>query len=152
MSRVPAPGPTTALVVVGAHLLGGPLNPELLGLGARFLRVTRTAPVYRMVALPAVAADAQRPGVPPRPGLIRDVVGGTALEVEVYELPVPALGPLMLTVAPPLAIGTVELADESAAPGFLCEGYAAATVPDISRFGGWRCYLAATIDAPAVPR
>jgi len=152
MSRVPAGDPTTTLVVVGAHLLGGPLNPALLALGARFLRATRTAPVYRMVALPAIAADARRPALPPRPGLIRDVAGGTALEVELYELPVPALGRLMLTVAPPLAIGTVELADGSAAPGFVCEGYAAATVPDISRFGGWRGYLAAAVsvvDAPS---
>ena len=57
----------------------------------------------------------------------------------------------MLTVAPPLAVGTVELADGSAAPGFVCEGYAAAFVPDISRFGGWRRYLAATVDAPVAP-
>ena len=47
----------------------------------------------------------------------------------------------MLTVAPPLAIGTVALADGSAAPGFVCEGYA--TGPDISAYGGWRRYLAA---------
>jgi allophanate hydrolase len=53
----------------------------------------------------------------------------------------------------------VDLADGSAAPGFVCEGYAAAFVPDISRFGGWRGYLAAGGDAsdshvtavPAVP-
>jgi allophanate hydrolase len=146
MSRIPEP--TTPLVVVGAHLLGGPLNPALLALGARFLRVVRTAPVYRMIALPAVAAVAGRPAVPPRPGLIRDEDGGTAIEAELYELPVPALGHLMLTVAPPLAVGTVELADGSAAPGFVCEGYAAAFVPDISRFGGWRGYLAANVDAP----
>ena len=139
------PRPTTTLVVVGAHLLGGPLHPALLALGARFLRVTRTAPVYRMVALPAVTAGRQ-PTVPPRPGLIRDVAHGTALEVEQYELPVASLGPLVLTVAPPLAIGTVELIDGTAAPGFVCEGYVAAAVPDISHFGGWRRYLAATGD------
>ena len=141
---VPPPGaaagePTTCLVVAGAHLRGEPLHPALLALGARFVRATRTAPVYRMVALPALDS----PATPPRPGLVRDPRGGEALEVELYELPVAALGQLLLTVAPPLAIGTVALADGGSAPGFVCEGYAAGAVPDISRYGGWRRYLAA---------
>ena len=67
MSRIPAE-PMTPLVVVGAHMLGGPLNPALLALGARFLRVIRTAPVYRMIALPAMKAH----GVP---WLLRHLAG-----------------------------------------------------------------------------
>ena len=94
-----------------------------------------------MVALPALDGAGDRPALPPRPGLVRDPGAGEALEVEIYELPVATLGRLMLTVAPPLAIGTVALADGSAAPGFVCEGYA--TGPDISAYGGWRRYLAA---------
>jgi allophanate hydrolase len=129
--------PTTSLVVAGAHLHGEPLHEDLLALGARFLRSTRTAPEYRMVALPP------GPGVPPRPGLIRDPAATGSAEVELYELPVPALGALLLTVAPPLAIGTVALADGSSALGFVCEGYAGAAVPDISHYGGWRHYRAA---------
>jgi allophanate hydrolase len=129
--------PTTSLVVAGAHLHGEPLHGDLLALGARFLRSTRTAPEYRMVALPAA------PGVPARPGLIRDPAATGSAEVELYELPVPALGALLLTVAPPLAIGTVALADGSSALGFVCEGYAGAAVPDISHYGGWRRYRAA---------
>jgi allophanate hydrolase len=144
-SAPPGPGPTTCLVVAGAHLRGEPLHPTLLALGARFVRATRTAPVYRMVALPAL----DRPATPPRPGLVRDPSGGEAMEVELYELPVAALGHLVLTVAPPLAIGTVTLADGSAAPGFVCEGYAVGAVLDISRYGGWRSYLAARAAAAA---
>jgi allophanate hydrolase len=64
------------------------------------------------------------------------------VEVEVYEVPVAALGDLLLTVAPPLAIGTVVLAGGGQAPGFVCEGYARDGVPDISPFGGWRRYRA----------
>jgi allophanate hydrolase len=131
---------TTRLVVAGAHLHGEPLHPDLLALGARFRRATRTAPVYRMVALPAVPGS---PALPPRPGLIRDPLAGCAVEVEVYELPVTSLGALLLTVAPPLAIGTVALAEGDAAPGFVCEGYAGDAVPDISHYGGWRRYRAA---------
>ena len=93
-----------------------------------------------MVALPPVPATPGRPPLPARPGLIRDPDGGRAVEVEVYELPVAALGDLLLTVAPPLAIGTVVLADGGQAPGFVCEGYARDGVPDISHFGGWRRY------------
>jgi allophanate hydrolase len=136
------PQPTAALVVAGAHLHGEPLNPALLALGARFLRSTGTAPVYRMVALPAA------PGVPARPGLIRDPAAGSTVEVELYELPVPALGALLLTVAPPLAIGTVALADGSSALGFVCEGYAGDALPDISHYGGWRRYRAALAGRP----
>lgn len=125
------------LAVAGAHLAGQPLHPDLLALGAQLAATTRTAPTYRMVALPPVA------GAPvARPGLIRDPMAGAALEVEVYELPVAAMGELLLTVAPPLAIGTVSLADGTDVAGFVCEGYAAAAAPDITRFGGWRAYLA----------
>ena len=63
--------------------------------------------------------------------------------MELYELPVAALGHLVLTVAPPLAIGTVALADGCAAPGFVCEGYVAGTAARHLRYGGWRRYLAA---------
>ena len=138
-TRLSPSGPTACLAVAGAHLRGEPLHPALLALGARFVRATRTAPVYRMIALPAL----DHPATPPRPGLVRDPDRGEALEVELYELPVAALGHLVLSVAPPLAIGTVLLADGAITPGFVCEGYAAGGRPDISHFGGWRGYLAA---------
>jgi hypothetical protein len=65
---------------------------------------------------------------------------GQAIEVEVYRLGPHALGRLMATVAPPLAIGSVELADSSVVHGFVCEPYALAGAADISSFGGWRAY------------
>ena len=43
---------TMQLVVAGAHMSGLPLNPQLTELGARLLRAERTAPVYRLYALP----------------------------------------------------------------------------------------------------
>jgi allophanate hydrolase len=134
---------TSLLAVAGAHLSGQPLHPFLLGLGAEYLSTTRTAPVYRMVALPGRAAGEEWPGspaVPPRPGLIR-AGDGAAIEVEVYRLPVAALGSLLVTVAPPLAIGSVLLADGRQVPGFVCEGYAREGAPDITHLGGWRRFL-----------
>ena len=41
------------LAVVGAHLSGMPLNPELTGRGARFLRAVPTTPDYRLSRSPA---------------------------------------------------------------------------------------------------
>ena len=129
---------STSLVVCGAHLRGQPLHPFLLELGAVFAGTGRTAPVYRMFALPP-SGDA---AVPARPGLVRQARGGGSIEVELYTLPVAALGALVVTVDVPLAIGHLLLADGSEPLGFVCEAYGAATGPDITHFGGWRDYLA----------
>jgi len=45
-------------------------------------------------------------------------------------------------VPPPMAIGTLRLADGRSVKGFLVEPEAAAGCRDISGFGGWRAYLA----------
>jgi allophanate hydrolase len=124
-----------ALAVVGAHLSGQPLNRELTERGARLVRATRTAPVYRLYAL----GDPH----PARPGLVR--VGGDAgasVELEVWELSEAAFGSFVAAVPPPLAIGTLLLDDGVAVKGFLCEAHAVTGADDISRYGGWRAYLA----------
>ena len=61
--------------------------------------------------------------------------------MEIYDLPMAGFGALVASVAPPLAIGTVELADGEAVKGFLCESYAAACARDITDFGGWVAFL-----------
>jgi allophanate hydrolase len=120
------------LVVVGAHLRGQPLEHQLLDLGGRFLTAGRTAPCYRLFALPTE---------PPKPGLVRVEDGGASIEAEVWALPVAGFGAFVAAVPSPLAIGTVHLADGWSAPGFLCESVAAHTAPDITETGGWRAYL-----------
>ena len=82
---------TVALAVVAAHRTGQPLHPELVTLGARFSGVTRTAPVYRLVALPG-------PGVP-RGGLVAVGAGGHAIEVELHEVPTVGVGALLAAAA-----------------------------------------------------
>ena len=134
-ARWPEPGETVDLAVCGAHLRGQPLNGQLLALGARFVRGTATAPCYQLYALPEPA--------PRRPGLVR-ADAGAAIEVEVWRLGAAALGRLAAGTRAPLAIGTVELADDTAVRGFVCEAYAAAGAEDITAFGGWRRWLAAT--------
>ena len=49
-----------------------------------------------------------------------------------------------LNVPAPLTIGRVVLADGTDVAGFLCEPIALDGAPDITRFGGWRAYRAAT--------
>lgn len=124
--------PPTRLAVVGAHLSGLPLNPQLLSLGARLERTTTTAAVYRLHALATT---------PPKPGLVHVGAGGAAVEAEVWSLPADGLGRLLAALPRPMALGSVELADGTHVPGFLCEPGALDGAPDITRHGGWRAYL-----------
>ncbi len=124
-----------AVAVVGAHLSGMPLNGELAALGARFLQKTATAPDYRLFALAGTA--------PAKPGLLRVAAGhGSAIEVETWALSAKAFGRFVAAVPPPMSIGTLQLADGSGVKGFLVEAEAVAGARDISRFGGWRAFLA----------
>jgi allophanate hydrolase len=130
-ARVTAP--RVALAVVGAHLSGLPLNHQLTERHAYLEQTTRTAPAYRLHAL---ATE------PPKPGLVRVAEGGAAIEAEVWSLDVESFGSFVAEVPPPLAIGTVELADGTQVNGFVCEPLAVADAPDISQHGGWRAWLA----------
>ncbi len=121
-----------SIAVVGAHLSGEPLNHQLTMLDGRFIRATRTAPVYRLYALPNTT--------PAKPGLGRVDSNGVAIEVEVWGLSAEAFGTFVAAVPPPLCIGSLSLADGTRVSGFLCEGYALAGATDISSFGGWRAY------------
>jgi allophanate hydrolase len=60
LTRVPAAAPTLQLAVVGAHLQGMPLHGQLVERGCRLVERTRTAPAYRLYALPGTS--------PPKPG------------------------------------------------------------------------------------
>ncbi|MFI0896523.1 allophanate hydrolase [Streptomyces sp. NPDC020983] len=127
--------PPVRLAVVGAHLSGQPLNPQLLALGARLAGTTATAPAYRLYALDTV---------PPKPGLVRVAEGGAAVEAEVWELSPAALGSLTAALPRPMALGRVTLHDGTEATGFLCEPAALADAADITAHGGWRAYLSRT--------
>ncbi|WP_430379006.1 allophanate hydrolase [Streptomyces sp. B1-3] len=124
--------PETRLAVVGAHLTGQPLNPQLLSLGARLDRSTTTAPVYRLHALRTA---------PPKPGLEHVGEGGAEIEVEIWRMPAAGLGRLLSTLPRPMALGRVKLADGTGVPGFLCEPSALTDAKDITSYGGWRPYL-----------
>jgi allophanate hydrolase len=122
------------VAVCGAHMQGLPLNIQLIEREARLIARTRTAPSYRLFALPG--------GPPQRPGLIKVPQDGVAIEVEVWTMPMEQFGSFVAGIPAPLSIGRVSLESGEAVSGFICEGIAAAGATDISAFGGWRAWLA----------
>jgi allophanate hydrolase len=127
-------GDAIPIAVVGAHLSGQPLNHQLTELGGVFLRATETAPAYKLYALPNTT--------PPKPGLARVDDGGAPIAVEVWALSPAAFGAFVARVPAPLCIGSLALADGTRVSGFLAEPHALAGAADITRYGGWRAYLA----------
>jgi allophanate hydrolase len=138
-AETPGPGPaivtypTVDIAVFGAHLTGAALNPQLRGLGGRFVRACRTAARYRMVALPGTIL---------RPGLIDIGETGSVIQGEIWSLPAGALAAFLATITPPLGLGTVRLADGERCLGFICEGgVLVESATDVSAFGFWPDYL-----------
>jgi allophanate hydrolase len=123
------------IVVVGAHLTGLPLNPQLTSSGGQLVKRCRTSPDYRLFALPNTT--------PPKPGMVREPgFAGPGLEVEVWSLPSDAFGRFVAAIPAPLGIGKISLDDGTTVSGFLCEAHAVAGAEEITSFGGWRAFLA----------
>lgn len=123
------------IAVLGAHLRGMPLNHQLTDLGAHFLREGRTAPRYRLYALAGTA--------PQKPGLSRVEQGGAAIALELWSMPLSALGPFLCGIPSPLGLGKVELEDGRWVVGFICEPSGVEAAEDITHHGGFRAYLRA---------
>jgi allophanate hydrolase len=132
---IPRSAPVLPLAVVGAHLEGMPLHGQLVERDCRLVARTRTAADYRLFALPDTT--------PPKPGLARADAAhaGFAIEVEVYEMPLEAVGGFLALIPPPLGLGSIELADGRWVKGFICEPHALVGAQDISAHGGWRAWL-----------
>jgi allophanate hydrolase len=129
----PEPTAGVLLAVVGAHLRGQPLNTQLTSRNARFIRAARTAPHYRLFALPNTT--------PPKPGLVRAPgFSGPGIELEIWHLTEAAFGSFVSDVPAPMVIGTVELEDGTAVKSFLCEPYSTEGAEDVTHHGGWLAY------------
>jgi allophanate hydrolase len=124
---------TIKLAVVGAHLEGMPLHWQLTSRNAKFVGAFTTAPTYRLYAMAE--------SVPPKPALVHSA-DGSAIALEVYELGLAEFGSFVAEVPPPLAIGTVTLADGTSVKGFVAEPRALTGAEDITHLGGWRAYIA----------
>ena len=125
------------LAVNGTLMRGLELNPNLLAVGASFVREDRTAPCYRLWSI-----GDRHPAMQRTPG------EGTSVALEVWDVPAAGLAQVLLSEPPGLAIGKVLLEDGSTVLGvlgepFLCEGQR-----EITSFGGWRAYTASVPSAP----
>lgn len=103
MAPLPRNSPVVQVAVVGAHLVGQPLNWQLLEGSARLLRTTTTSADYRLYALAGTS--------PPKPGLVRVPDQGERIEVEVWEMPLNLFGAFVAAIPAPLGIGSLQLAD-----------------------------------------
>ena len=73
------------LAVNGTLMRGLELNPDLLAVGARFVREAWTAPAYRLWSI----HDRH-------PAMIRVAAGGAAIAVEVWAVPAAGLATSLL--------------------------------------------------------
>ncbi|MGD0723229.1 MAG: allophanate hydrolase [Roseiarcus sp.] len=132
-----APPGMIEIAAVGAHLSGLPLNRELTALGGVLLREVETPPDYRLYALPGTA--------PAKPGLLRVAPGeGGPIKAEVWGLAPAAFGTFVAAIPSPLGIGALRFSDGTSAKGFLVEAEAVKGARDVTAFGGWRAYVAAS--------
>ena len=98
-----------AVVAVGAHMSGLPLNGELTSLGGRFCGPRERRSITVFINSPVVRRFALG---------IRDS-SGAAIDVEVWALPSDAVGDFLAKIPSPLGLGTVNLEDGTRAHGFL---------------------------------
>jgi gamma-glutamylcyclotransferase (GGCT)/AIG2-like uncharacterized protein YtfP len=122
---------TTLLAVNGTLMRGLELNPNLLAVGAVFVREDETDACYRIWSI----GDRH-------PAMIRTPGAGTRVALELWEVPLEGLASILQNEPPGLAIGKVVLRDGSTVLGvlgepFLCEGQR-----EITAHGGWRAYVA----------
>lgn len=122
---------TVQLAVNGTLMRGLELNPNLLNVGAQFVREESTDPHYRLWSI----GDRH-------PAMMRVAQGGTAIALEIWALPAQAIATILQQEPPGLCIGFVTLADGSNVLGVLGEAYLCAGGLEITHFGGWRAYIA----------
>ncbi|HEV8440398.1 MAG TPA: gamma-glutamylcyclotransferase [Methylomirabilota bacterium] len=121
------------LAVNGTLMRGLELNANLIDAGAIFVREATTAPTYRLWSI----GDRH-------PAMIRVASGGAGIAVEVWEMPPAGLASILLKEPPGLCVGKVELANGEEVLGVLGEPILCESQRDITAYGGWRAYLAAT--------
>lgn len=119
------------LAVNGTLMRGLELNPNLLEVGATFVREVNTEPTYRLWSI----GDRH-------PAMVRVKTGGVAVAVEVWSVPASGLASILLKEPAGLSIGKVTLANGSVVLGVLGEPILCEGQLEITRFGGWRAYTA----------
>jgi len=120
------------LAVNGTLMRGLELNPNLLAVGATFVRETKSEPAYRLWSI----NDRH-------PAMVRVGKGGVAVSLEVWAVPPAGLASILIKEPAGLSIGKVKLADGEEVLGVLGEPILCEGQKEITSFGGWREYTAA---------
>lgn len=121
------------LAVNGTLMRGLALNGNLLAIAATFVCEAQTAPIYRLWSI----ADRY-------PAMLRVTTGGTAIALEIWQVPIAGLLQLLSQEPPGLCLGQVQLANGESVWGILGEPYICENQREITQWGGWRSYLVAT--------
>jgi gamma-glutamylcyclotransferase (GGCT)/AIG2-like uncharacterized protein YtfP len=119
------------LAVNGTLMRGLELNPNMINVGATFVREAATAPAYRLWSI----NDRH-------PAMIRVASGGVSVAVEVWAVPPDGLAQILVQEPPGLCIGKVKLADGEEVLGVLGEPLLCEGQREITQHGGWRAYIA----------
>ncbi|MCF2971889.1 glutamyl-tRNA amidotransferase [Synechococcus sp. Nb3U1] len=118
------------LAVNGTLMRGLALNGNLTQIGGTFLREAQTAPCYRLWSIRDI-----------HPGMIRTSQGGSAIALEIWEIPALGLSQLLLQEPPGLSVGRILLSDQTEVLGILAEPYLCEGQTEITAWGGWRAYI-----------
>jgi gamma-glutamylcyclotransferase (GGCT)/AIG2-like uncharacterized protein YtfP len=121
------------LAVNGTLMRGLKLNPNMAAAGATFVRETNTEPAYRLWTINDN-----------HPAMVRVTDGtGVKVAVEVWAVPAAGLASILLNEPPGLSIGKVRLEDGTTVLGVLGEPALVEGQREITKYGGWRAYIAA---------
>ena len=126
------------IAVNGTLMRGLELEPNLVNLGATFVREDRTEPAYRLYSVNDV-----------HPAMVRlpanETNGGVSVAVEIWNVPADGVATLLSKEPPGLSIGKVKLQNGTTILGVLAEPALVVGKKDISNFdGSWREYIART--------
>jgi hypothetical protein len=120
------------LAVNGTLMRGLKLNPNMVAAKATFVRETQTESAYRLWT---INDD--------HPAMLRVTDGtGAKVAVEVWSVPADGLAGILMNEPPGLCIGKVRLEDGSIILGVLGEPALVEGHREITKYGGWRGYLA----------
>ena len=128
---------TVLLAVNGTLMRGLELEPNLVNLGATFVREDRTEPAYRLYSINDI-----------HPAMVRvpaNATNGVSVAVEIWSVPADGVATLLEKEPPGLSIGKAKLQNGSIVLGVIAEPALVVGMKDISNYNGsFRDYIART--------
>jgi Allophanate hydrolase C-terminal domain len=124
------------LAVNGTLMRGLELEPNLVNLGATFVREDRTEPAYRLYSINDIHPAMVR--VPPA-----NATNGVSVAVEIWSVPADGVATLLEKEPPGLSIGKAKLQNGTVVLGVIAEPALVVGMKDISSYNGsFRDYIA----------